>query len=335
MKFKAAGIVVVFAAAAVASSIAAHAAEPVILAGQIAFRLADPGPFPTVSDRVRAVDARICDAISYENVGEPHMKVALHNGRWSVYIGNTYLVSVYPLDVKHYSGLSPKRIAALWASRLKRLFPLSEPLTKMSARKAGRILHDVRRPTTACQPRKISVPPEHWGLIDRFLVILWQARIAPDDQMPAALSKLSAQVIEAASRHYFASPCKPQGHEPGTCPSIRTCKGCQADIQAALEVPAELHDKATALAVSFAHDEDATRAVRQAFEYVRRIDGQRFHAERVRIAWALWKRLYARAKDVLVPRLTASSSAEQISRAAGECKSGCSSEQSANCPRGN
>ncbi|MBC7289085.1 MAG: hypothetical protein H5T86_13810, partial [Armatimonadetes bacterium] len=120
---------VLIAATIIGLSAAALAAEPVILAGEIVCRLADPGEYGSVSHRVAAVDKRICDAISYEDVGNPQMKVAKRNGRWAVYIGRTYLVSVYPLDAKHYN-LPEQQVAQMWASRFKKLFPLSQPVTK-------------------------------------------------------------------------------------------------------------------------------------------------------------------------------------------------------------
>lgn len=277
-----------------------HAAEPIILAGEVAFRVADPGPFGSAAARASAIDKRICDALSYENVGQPQMKVAMHNGRWSVYIGNTLLASVYPQDLQHYPGLSAKQVAGLWAQRLKRLFPLAEPLTKRAARRAGKLA--TGRPTIGHlrpQRRRLVIPTVHWGLVNKLLILLWQARQAPKEGLSAKKMKIAAEIYELASRHYYAPPVKARGHEPGKCPSLKDCKACQADMQAATTVPQAKHSQAAALARALAADPTAQRAVLQALDYVRRIDKPRFFAERVRIAWTVWTRLAARAKALV------------------------------------
>ncbi len=281
----------------------ALAAEPVILAGEIVLRLSDPGPYGTVAQRVAQVDKRICDAISYEDVGNPQMRVAKHNGRWSVYIGKTFLVSVYPLDAKHY-GLPAKKVAYMWSGRFKKLFPLAQPVTKMkhapgTLSREEAVKHE-RLPV--CRP--VKVPREEWGLVNRWLVVLWKARSAKPEDYEAERGRLEAEIIATAARHYYApkEPC--DCHEPGTCPALKDCEKCQVAMQKAVEVRPEDKEKSHQLVMALARDPLTRRTIRRAFEYVRQIDGARFHRERVRVAWTLWKKLSARSK-VLVERTRA------------------------------
>ena len=289
----------------------AVAAEPVILAGEIVCRLADPGPFGSLAQRVAAVDKRICDAISYEDVGNPKMKVAKRQGRWSVFIGKTFLLSVYPLDAKHY-GLPAKKVAYMWSGRFKKLFPLAQPVTKMKhapgtlpPEEAAK--HE-RLPT--CKPAK--VPREHWGLINRWLVVLWKVRSASKEEYADEQGRYEAEIIATAARHYFvpAKPC--DCHEPGTCPALKDCPKCQEAMKEAVEVPPQAKEQSHKLVMAMAADPITRRTIRRAFDYVRQIDGHRFHRERVRVAWSLWQKLAARAKILLArERLSAASAAQQ------------------------
>jgi hypothetical protein len=272
----------------------AEGAEPVVLAGEIVCRLADPGPYGSVGQRVAAVDKRICEAISNEDVGKPQIVVTKKDGLWSVVIGKTFLVSVYPLDAQHYN-LPAEKVAALWAARFKELFPLAEPAVRFRARQAaGGNLPPPRREPAERPP--VKVPEQHWGLVDRLLLLLWEARQVPEEQLEAARNRFLGEVLEIASLHYFTPSSEGKGHEPGTCPSLRNCAECQADMDAAVKVPDELHDKAVDLARKLSSDEVAVRAVGQTISYVRSGDQGRFMKERVRTAWTLWRRLAERAK---------------------------------------
>lgn len=288
----------VLIAAIVMTVSSALAAEPVILAGQIVCRLADPGTHSSVTARVSAVDQRICEAISNEDVGEPKMLIAKKNNLWSVFIGKTFLVSVYPLDAKYYN-LPADKVAALWAAKFKELFPQAEPAVRFRARQAagGHLAPPSTKPTA--ERPAVKVPPEHWGLVDRYMLLLWQARTAPEDQKDSAAQRIQGEILETASLHHFAPPQPTQGEEPGTCNALRQCAGCQADMRAALEVPQDKHDAAKALAWMLSGDQIAIRAIQQTLEYVQRIDQPRFMAERVRISWTLWGRLHGRAKALL------------------------------------
>jgi len=308
--------IAVLIAAALLVACAAQAAEPVIVAGQIACRLADPGTFGSVCGRVSAVDKRLAEALSVEDVGEPKMTVAKKGGLWSVIVGKTLLVSVYPLDAKHYN-LPADKVAALWSVRFKELLPLAEPVLRYRARQAaGGHLPAPGSQAKAARP-PVKVPQEHWGLVDRYLALLWQARSAPEElREPTALRTLG-EILEISSLHYFVPPRAAQGDEPGSCSALRDCAGCQADMAAAIEVPDESHEAALALARQLSADPDAVRAVSQSIEYCQRIDQGRLMAERVRIAWTLWKRLQARAEALGAVDEPATCATEPESGAAG------------------
>jgi len=287
-------------AAASFSVVVASSPLPVIVAGRVVFRVVDPGPYGTLAARVQAIDQQICEAISREDVGKPNMIVVQRGGLWSVFIGKTFLVSVYAGDAKLY-GQPPKKVAELWAARLKEAFPLVQPLGQMTDKSVATRLD---RPLATAQTRPVKVPPEHWGIVNTYMLLLWKAREVSRETQAEDDLRLAAEIIEDAARHYLAPPVAGGGHEPGTCPSLRTCRDCQAVMAAALAVEEDKRDVATALAGALASDEQATRAVRQAFEYVRHIDQPRFMAERVRMAWQLWQRLAARAAR-LCPSLEA------------------------------
>lgn len=286
MRTWAAVLVVAVVPAAFASS-----PVPVVVAGRVVFRIVDPGPYGTLAARLQAIDQQISEAISCEDVGNPKMTVVQRGGLWSVYIGKTFLASVYAGDAKLY-GQPAKRVAELWAARLKEAFPLAQPLGQMADKSVATRLD---RPGAAALARPVKVPPEHWGIVNIYLLLLWKAREACPETQAEDDVRLAAEIIEDAARHYFAAPCAGQGHEPGTCPSLRTCADCQALMAAAVAVEDDKRDLAADLAAALSTDEAATRAVRQVLEYIRHIDRPRFMAERVRVAWQLWQRLADRA----------------------------------------
>lgn len=277
--------------AAVVPAALASSPLPVVVAGRVVFRIVDPGPYGTLTARLQAIDQQISEAISCEDVGRPKMVIAQRAGLWSVFIGKTFLVSVYAGDAKLYSQPA-KKVAELWAARLKEAFPLAQPLGQMTDKSVATRLD---RPGAAALARPVKVPPEHWGIVNAYMLLLWKAREVHADTQAEDDVRLAAEIIEDAARHHFATPSAGRGHEPGTCPSLRTCPDCQALIAAAVAVEDDKRDLAADLAAALAADESATRAVRQVFEYVRHIDQARFMAERVRVAWQLWQRLAERA----------------------------------------
>ncbi|MCX7597901.1 MAG: hypothetical protein N2512_03400 [Armatimonadetes bacterium] len=273
----------------------ADAPLPVVLAGRVVFRIADPGPYGSLHARLQAIDQQISEAISCEDVGSPKMRVAQRGGLWSVFIGKTFLASVYPGDAKLY-GRPAKSVANLWAAELKIAFPLSEPLTRMGSPSKATMLD---KPGAAAQARRpVKVPAEHWGIVNTYMMLLWKVRQAGQEAWGEEEPRLTAETLEDAARHYLAPANQAKGHEPGTCPGLRTCADCQAQMAAALMVEDEKRELVSNLAAAMAADERATRAVKQVFEYVRYIDQKRFMSERVRIAWQLWQRLAQRAAEM-------------------------------------
>jgi hypothetical protein len=272
----------------------------VVLAGEIVLRLADPGPSGSLAQRAAAVNKAICDALSREDVAHPKMRVAKVGGLWSVFIGKTFLVSVYPGDAKQY-GLPPDKVAAWWAARFQRLFPLAQPVSKMPVRPGSLPQAEAIKRERVPVGRPVQVPREHWGLINRWLLLLWEAHTAGEQDFAQRCGPLAGQIIETASRHYFAPPAPAEGHEPGTCPALRSCGSCQRAMEAAVAVPENLHAQAAALAAALTKDAVAWRCVEEALHYVHGLAEQKFQAERVRVAWAMWQRLAQRAA-LVAPR---------------------------------
>lgn len=265
----------------------------IVIAGQIAFRITDPGSYGSATARETKIDEHVCQAISVENVGKPKMKVAQHDGLWSVYVGKTFLASVYPGDA-HMYGTSPKAVANHWAARLKTLFPLAEPMLR-----AGDSSHTTAMDRAAAQAalmRKVKVPREHWGIVDLYMIQLWDARQVKEADRPVEDEKTAGRIIEDGARHFYTKTECDEGHEPGTCSHLSTCTACKAMMGACIDTPEAKDPDAAELAKLLATDADMNRAIKQALEYVRYIDGKRFMRERVRIAWMLYKRLDKRAE---------------------------------------
>lgn len=280
--------------AAVVPAAITSAPLPVVLAGRVVFRIADPGPYGTLQARLQAIDQQITQAISCEDVGNPRMVVVERKGLWSIFIGNTFLTSVYAGDATLY-GKPPRAVAEKWASELKKAFPLAEPVCRLGKESKAALLD---RPGGASQAAPLKVPTEHWGIVNLYMMLLWKARQVEEDTWAEEEARLAAEIIENAARHYLAPACSAQGHEPGTCPGLRTCPDCQAQMAAAIAVEENERNLAASLASAMAADELATRAVKQVFEYVRHIDQKRFMTERVRISWQLWRRLAQRAASL-------------------------------------
>ncbi len=285
-------IVATVAILLVASALAGEVSD-VVVAGQIAFRITDPGSFGSISARGTDVDQRICEAISSEDVGNPRMMVALRQGLWAVYVGNTYLVSVYPGDAKLYATPA-KKLATTWASKLKALFPLAQPMGKAGVNSRTTAM-DLKAAQAALL-RQVKVPEEHWGIVARYMIVLWDARqVKMDDMAAVEGAKLSARMIEDGARHYYVPAEAKPGHEPGKCDHMKSCEVCQAMMDAAVATPEAKRDAAAQLAKLLATDDLMNRAVRQALEYCRSVPSPRFMRERARVAWQLYQRLNVRA----------------------------------------
>ncbi|MBC7289370.1 MAG: hypothetical protein H5T86_15280 [Armatimonadetes bacterium] len=151
----------------------------------------------------------------------------------------------------------------------------------------------------------VSVPPEHWGLMNRWLLLLWKARSMPQAEFDEQRSRLEAEIIETAARHYFAEPEPCDCHEPGTCPSLSTCQRCQQAMSAAVELPRDKRPDSQRLLLALAGDEPARLNIRRAFDYVRQIEQSRFIRERVRLAWSLWEKLRSRGRLLLAQAIQA------------------------------
>jgi hypothetical protein len=144
--------------------------------------------------------------------------------------------------------------------------------------------------------RQVKVPQQHWGIVARYMIILWDARQAKAGDAVVDDARLSGRFIEDGAKHFYVPPSDTPGHEPGKCDHMKTCDICQAMMTAAIDTPDSKRDAAAQLAKLLAGDERMTRAVAQALDYCRGIETQRFMRERPRIAWQLYQRLDGRAQ---------------------------------------
>lgn len=120
-------IALVLGSVAAAVAVAQDQPEDIVVAGKIVARVRDPGEFSSTMERAQKINARIVEAISKKEVGEPKMALKQEGGAPAIYCGTTMLMRVYPGDAKA-NNLSPKSLARLWMKNFERELPNCEPM---------------------------------------------------------------------------------------------------------------------------------------------------------------------------------------------------------------
>ncbi len=132
----------------------AQESDGIYIANGIVARIRTPGPYESLYQRSAAIDQAIAEVISTQDTQHPQVRVAMKDGKWSVYSGPVRIISVYPEEATA-NGISAKALAQMWAKNIKTRLPLSTPKSRMPA---GAILPEVEvyplppAGTTAAQP---------------------------------------------------------------------------------------------------------------------------------------------------------------------------------------
>ncbi len=110
--------------------LAAQETDTIYIANGIAARIRTAGTYSTIYERSAAIDKAIAEVISTQDTQHPQVRVAMKDGRWSVYCGDVRIVSVYPQEAEA-NGVPAKTLAQMWAKNIKTRLPLTTPKSKM------------------------------------------------------------------------------------------------------------------------------------------------------------------------------------------------------------
>ncbi len=110
--------------------VAAQETDVIYIANGVVARIRTAGTYGTLYERSAAIDKAIAEVISTQDTQHPHVRVAMKDGRWSVYCGDVRIISVYPQEAKA-NGVAAKTLAQMWAKNIKTRLPLTTPKSKM------------------------------------------------------------------------------------------------------------------------------------------------------------------------------------------------------------
>ncbi len=108
----------------------AQESDAIYIANGVVARVRTPGPYESIYQRSAAIDQAIAEVISTQDTQNPKVRVAMKDGKWSVYSGPVRIISVYPEEAEA-NGISAKALAQIWAKNIKTRLPLSTPKSKM------------------------------------------------------------------------------------------------------------------------------------------------------------------------------------------------------------
>jgi len=136
----------------------AQESDAIYIANGLVARIRTAGPYESIYQRSAAIDQAIAEVISTQDTQNPHVRVAMKDGKWSVYSGPVRIISVYPEEAE-VNGISAKALAQIWAKNIKTRLPLTTPKSKMPP---GAILPEVEvyslRPEATTEGQVVESP---------------------------------------------------------------------------------------------------------------------------------------------------------------------------------
>ncbi len=117
----------------------AQESDAIYIANGVVARIRTAGPYESIYQRSAAIDQAIAEVISTQDTQNPQVRVAMKDGKWSVYSGVVRIISVHPEEAEA-NGIAAKALAQIWAKNIKTRLPLSTPKSRMPA---GAVLPEV------------------------------------------------------------------------------------------------------------------------------------------------------------------------------------------------
>jgi len=108
----------------------AQESDAIYIANGVVARVRTPGAYESIYQRSAAIDQAIAEVISTQDTQNPQVRVAMKDGKWSVYSGPVRIISVYPEEAEA-NGIAAKALAQIWAKNIKTRLPLTTPKSKM------------------------------------------------------------------------------------------------------------------------------------------------------------------------------------------------------------
>ncbi len=110
--------------------LAAQETDTIYIANSVVARIRTAGTYSTIYARSGAIDQAIAEVISTQDTQHPQVRVAMKDGRWSVYCGDVRIISVYPEEAQA-NNIPAKTLAQMWAKSIKTQLPLATPKSRM------------------------------------------------------------------------------------------------------------------------------------------------------------------------------------------------------------
>jgi hypothetical protein len=187
------------------AALAAHAADyqEIVLANKVVARIKTGGDYGSVAARGAKVNQRLVEALSYEDCVNPKMTVAKANGRWTISLGKTMLLQVYPDDTAG-TGLTEKALAGQWKAALAAQLPLA-----VSPIRLGGGVPDREPDPLPSEPLPAGVPPEDLPLVQQLVPLLDRARGMDEAQYGLSQSQMEADILSMIWRYRRGPECGP------------------------------------------------------------------------------------------------------------------------------
>lgn len=170
--------------------------EDIVLASKVVARIRTGGKYGSVSQRGAKINQAMVQALSYEDCVNPQMSLVQVGGRWTVSVGSTTLIQVYPEDAAA-AGLNEKQLAAQWKAGIATQLPLTVSLVSAG----GAAVPDEGGIVLPSEPKPAGLPAEDMPLVAQVVGVFEQARGMDDAQYEQARAQLVAGMLNMIWRY--------------------------------------------------------------------------------------------------------------------------------------
>jgi len=178
--------------------------EEIVLANKVVARIRTGGEHGNVSARAGKINQRLVQALSYEDCVNPQMSAVDVNGRWTISVGSTMLIQVYPEDVAA-AGLTDTALAMQWKDNLAAQLPLAVSPVKLG----GADVPGEDPVALPSEPRPAGVPAEDLPLVAQMVGLFDRARQLDDAQYDLQRPELEASVLSMIWSYRRGPHCGP------------------------------------------------------------------------------------------------------------------------------
>ncbi|MGD9497618.1 MAG: hypothetical protein AB7Y46_15055 [Armatimonadota bacterium] len=200
---------IVAALTAAAGTAVAQEYANIVVANTVVARIRTGGDFGSIYAREARISQRIVDALSNELAeifsrqhDGPNIRVYQSNGRWTLAVGNTVLIEVYPADAQ---GGDTRALAMQWKENFRRQLPRAVAPSKVPQWWKDAHPEAVAGPASF---QSHGLPEEDVPLVREVVAIFDAVRAMPPEQFSAVEENAQRLLIERI-RSYRNPICGP------------------------------------------------------------------------------------------------------------------------------